>query len=451
MRYFKYFLLLTIFGLLLSCDSPNQVVNESPLVTITCSDSTLALGDTLKINLHITNLSLANGTLDFKDGNIIVFNNLKSVFDTTLTHYYKNVGSYDITASFTNGDKTITKNINVVISKSVSQITLLTNTTELNVYDTLKVTLHVSNATLLHGSLDFHDGTIISFSKLNRVCDTVLVHKFTTVGQRYIAASFTDGDTTITAGILIQISDKPFVHMKANTSNLRLGDTLKLSLHVSDPTLSDGSLDFEDGTVIYFSKLNHVLDTMITYVYSQPGEYYIKVTFNDGRNPYIGVYGVMVYRYYELSLAVGMQWRYKYHYHYDQVINGPVYIDKPGTRVWKIISFSSQDSAFTVEQAACDTVYGHDSTYTVNSSSQFTIVALYKTIQFNLPFGGSPYILPNHNSVDSYPIKVPPTVYNGNSYLICTDIVGPTAYHYDSSTKYSNTLEELTLIDFIKP
>lgn len=452
-KYSAYFLLLILFGIFNSCNSPNPVENEPPIITIYSNDSTLALGDSLKLSLEVTDLSLAQGTVDFKDGNVVAFNNLKQVLDTTIIHCYKAVGSYDVEVSFTDGEMTTTRRLRVEVANYSPLIIMSTNTTILEVDDSLNVTLHVSGSNLTNGYLDFKDGTIITFSDLNLVLDTTVVHKFTLVGLYNITASFTDGDTTATTSIAIQVKDDPpIVHLTVNKTDLRLGDTLKVFLHVSDAI--SGTLDFNDGTRIYFSNFNHDLDTMIVHIYTQPGyPYCVNATFSDGNNSNYWQISVTVSRYYELVLSVGMKWRFKHKDGFSTVIGDHIHNSTQGIHEWEIISFTNQDSIFTVKRTICDTIHASsdqgDTNYIAISSSQFTIVGLYKTITFNVPLAGSPFTVPNHSPIDSYPVKASGNTYGGD--LICIDIIGPVSYHYSSSTMYSNTFEELTMIDFIKP
>ena len=79
------------------------------------------------------------------------------------------------------------------VSNSASIVTLVPNKTTVNIGDTLKVTVHASDATLSNGSLDFKDGTIINFINVTRVFDTTSVHVSLFPGTYPVTATFSDG------------------------------------------------------------------------------------------------------------------------------------------------------------------------------------------------------------------------------------------------------------------
>ena len=57
-------LLIFIFGSIISCNSPTQPIqtnNHPPSVTITARDSTLDIGDTLHLFIHVTDATLKTG------------------------------------------------------------------------------------------------------------------------------------------------------------------------------------------------------------------------------------------------------------------------------------------------------------------------------------------------------------------------------------------------------
>jgi hypothetical protein len=208
MRLLFYFLLILFCGNVISCKSPTQSDNETPDVTITGIKTTLWVGDTLRLTLHASNSLLTSGYIDFKDSTIILFNNLKPVFDTTLIHIFTSVGSYNITTSFTNGSKTTSKQLNVIVISNPSPVVaLIANKTTLNMdlNDTLKIILHASDSTLNNGSLDFKDGTIISFSNLNHTFDTTIMHVYAQLGTYSVTAIFSDGNTSTTSSVYITV------------------------------------------------------------------------------------------------------------------------------------------------------------------------------------------------------------------------------------------------------
>jgi hypothetical protein len=93
-------LLLALCVSMISCKSPleSDQTNDPPIVTVVGNDTTISIGDTLRLTIHASDATLTSGTIDFKDSSIVILNNLKSVLDTTLIHIFTSIGSYDITA-----------------------------------------------------------------------------------------------------------------------------------------------------------------------------------------------------------------------------------------------------------------------------------------------------------------------------------------------------------------
>jgi hypothetical protein len=366
MKYLHYYILVMLCGNIISCKSPTQPdqtpVNDPPVVTITGNYSTLSLGDTLRLTLHASDLTLTSGTVDFKDSTVVVLNKLKSVLDTTLIHIYKAIGSYDVTASLSDGDKVTTKDLDIVVSNYAPVVTLVVNKTSLNI-----------------------------------------------------------------------------------------GDTLKVTLHASDATLSNGTLDFKDGSIIPFSKLNRTFDTTIAHVYSQLGTYSVAASFSDGYSATNAFASVTIQHYYILSFSVGMVWRYSYSY-WNGNKNG-YSLNQNGIHEWKIISFTAanQDTTFTVRQTRSDSVYiAFDTSYVIKDTSQFTIVVSYSSIQFNTPLSAGSFSVPNHTYITSYPIILGYNFAGGNyGYMQFEDIVGLSKSYLDYSSQAFVT-ENFTLNDFIK-
>jgi len=172
----------------------------------------------------------------------------------------------------------------------------------------------------------------------------------------------------------------PVILVTPNITALQIGDTLKISLHVSDTTLLNGLLDFGDGRAITFAQTGRHLDTIVEHIYSRLGVFSVKATFSDGELSTTDSVLITVQRYFELSLKPGTVWRFSHtvsstspatFYHYNE----------RGIYTWKIISFTvaGHDTFFNAQQTVQDSVeegddLGHfDTTYIVQDTSQFSI------------------------------------------------------------------------------
>ncbi|MFA5835214.1 MAG: hypothetical protein WDA22_17175 [Bacteroidota bacterium] len=181
----------------------------TPTLTLVPNKSTLNLfEDTLRITLHADDFSLSNGFLDFKDGTIMTFPHLSHVLDTTVEHIYSHSGAYSVAASFGDGEKVTTKNLDVTVSDPPPIVTITTDTTSLSYGDTLKIKLHAYDRTLFSGSVDFTDGTILIFSNLNRVLDTTIYHVYSHLGMYHVSSIFSDGIRSTTTSALITINPR---------------------------------------------------------------------------------------------------------------------------------------------------------------------------------------------------------------------------------------------------
>jgi hypothetical protein len=172
--------------------------------------STLSNDDTLQLTLHVADPTLKSGTVDFNDSTVVTLKDLKPVLDTMLVHFFKSTGSFDITVSFTDGDSITTKHLIIAVSDPSPKVTLVPNKTTCIVGDTLKVTLHASDATLSNGSVDFKDGTVISFFNLNCVFDTTIVHVYSYFGTYSVTATFSDGYTSTSVSVPIATTGYDF-------------------------------------------------------------------------------------------------------------------------------------------------------------------------------------------------------------------------------------------------
>lgn len=207
MKYLISFIFLILFGIFISCTSPNEsAVNESPSVTITANNSVLSIGDTLKLTLYIEDHTLKSGTVDFKDSSVIVFNNLDSVLDTTLFHVFRTVGSHSILISFSDGNSSTIKHFDVTVSNDYPELTIIPNKTTISLGDTLKLKLYAFDFTLSNGSVDFGDGNLIMFSNLNHVVDTTIEHVYNSMGTYSVSATFSDGYISKSTSVNVEVS-----------------------------------------------------------------------------------------------------------------------------------------------------------------------------------------------------------------------------------------------------
>lgn len=79
-------------------------------------DSIIATSkDTIKLRIRASDKTLKKGTIDFNDGTIITLNNLSKNIDTTITHNYKNNGSFLAIVTFDDGFQTTNKLIKIDI------------------------------------------------------------------------------------------------------------------------------------------------------------------------------------------------------------------------------------------------------------------------------------------------------------------------------------------------
>lgn len=202
-----YIIALILSVVILSCQSPDQVnqnvVDNPPVVTITGNFPNILVGDSLIVTIHATDSTLTNGKVDFKDSTVISFYNLKPELDTTIIHVYKTPGSYNITASFSDGSKNTTTQFPVVVGSNTPVITVVSNKTTVNLGEIFYVKLHVSDPTLLSGTLNFNDGTVFHFNNLNHILDTTISHVYTTSGPYTVFALFSNGYSSSTAFVMI--------------------------------------------------------------------------------------------------------------------------------------------------------------------------------------------------------------------------------------------------------
>src|ERR1051325_6158114 len=166
MRRFSRFLFFIVCANLASCTLPDQVdqavANDPPVVTLIVDRTSLQVGDPLRMALHVADPTLKSGMVDFKDGNVVGWENLNRVLDTTLLHCFKSVGSYDITGVFTDGNKKTTERLGVQVSHSSPTVTIFRNRTGLSIGDTLRLTIHAPDVTLSDGNAPFNVSPMLS-------------------------------------------------------------------------------------------------------------------------------------------------------------------------------------------------------------------------------------------------------------------------------------------------
>ena len=107
-----------------------------------------------------------------------------------------------------------------------------------------------------------------------------------------------------------------WINVTCNKDMMDLRDTLKISIHASDEDLTSGFVNYGDGTVINFSKLNKKFDTTLAHIFKtiDPDSDYIRITVGFRDNNYSGdnIYSVKSKKifitklYYSLPLSVGM-------------------------------------------------------------------------------------------------------------------------------------------------
>jgi len=229
------YIVLILFAIIISCKSPTEpiqpgqpvktVPHDPPIITITGNSAYLFVGDTLTLTIHAADSTLKSGTLDFLDSTIIVFNNLKPVLDTTIIHIFKIAGSFKVKASFSNDDTIATAYYQVKISNTWPVVTLSPNKTTITLGDTLKITLHASDAKLTAGTLDFKDGTILTFSNLYRSVDTTINHVYSQLGTFSVTAVFNNGINSTSQSVSVSV--QPVQHYYA--FSFQIGMTWRFS------------------------------------------------------------------------------------------------------------------------------------------------------------------------------------------------------------------------------
>lgn len=238
------------------------------------------------------------------------------------------------------------------------------------------------------------------------------------------------------------------VDIKINHKSFKLGDTLRLNIHINNSIYPNGMIDFKDGTKIYFYSMKPIVDTSISHIYKNTGNYNILVEFHKNEiseNKEININ--VLPRHFNLSFSTGTIWTFNYNYEYYDPPRG-YQLQQKGIHVWKIISseISTKDTIYKVQQIRNDLKNEGYTSNSVNDTLLFNIISSPSSVKINWPLysGIKEYTIPNHSSVSTYPIVVEYSEYN--------DIAGPLKYYYNWYTIHSTSIkEELTLIDFKKP
>ncbi len=336
--------------------------------------------------------------------------------------------------------------------------------------DTAWITLHVSPLPFASATiLNLGDGTSVQFKSSMRVLDTLVTHSFAREGSYQITASaVTDGDTTATSTIPLTIYDlAPRIVLTSDKAAYLPGDTVRLSVHAEDPTLTAGSIDFRDGAIINFSGLRRTFDTTLKHVYSADGSYAVQASFGDGELTGVQAIAILVHppiRSFRCDLSVGMVWRFSYReVDLDRSISGKDY-ERWGIHEWRILGLtvSGADTLYQASETRRDSVhyvawtYGGSTTidtlYAKNEDLPFTITKSPKSIFFDWP---STVI---SDSVKFMPRVVPYSTPDSvlvywrlqDWYSIFKENIGPVRSHWIDGGNNPHG-EDLSLLEFIKP
>jgi hypothetical protein len=467
-------LALIVSGMMMSCSSPDQpLVNAPPVVTLSARQLAVLLGDTLWVTIHASDETLSDVRVDFGDGNALALQTPKPVLDTTLSHRFGKSGAYTVVVTASDGRNETTKRVRASVWNTSPTVTLQPDKTVLEFGDTLRLVLHASDTSLSSGSVDFADGTILEFTHLDHRIDTTILHAYAHSGTYRITSTFHDGFDSTMSGVSITVSNTPpEVTLRVNKSTLNVGDSLIVTLHASDRTLSSGSVDFKDGTVVQFTHVHVAFDTVVTHIYTRPGTYDVTASFGDGDTVTTSLASVDLVHLFALSFPVGAVWKFAYSYYVAQFSHA-FWIYLNGTHEWTILSssVSGADTVFTVQQVRADSErfigagggsHG-DTTFFVHDTSQFTFSVSYNSMQFTWPLEEQLQlhtdVVPNHVVVSALPLRLETELrggfYNevvGSRYALYDDTVGPLRYGYTyNDNRTVARVEDFTLIGFVKP
>ncbi len=351
-------------------------------------------------------------------------------------------------------------------------VDLRSNKTNIGLGDTLQIFIHVSDPELRSGSIDFKNGRIVTFKNLSSVLDTMITHVYFAAGAYDIQGSFTDGDLTTRKAVSIFVGQPPIVDVQCNTTDIGLGDTLRIFIRVIDTDLRSGSIDFRDGSIVLLDHLRPVFDTTLTHVYSALGTYELQVSFRNAEYSSHTAVSILVRpatREFTCPISVGMTWRFKYEQRNLDNSMGRNYW-RWGLHEWSIhsMSVSNQDTLYQATVTRNDSVhsitwnplvggYYKDTSYAASDVRSFTITVSSTAILFDWPSVYIPTVMkrmprqvPFHTLDTVWVVEV---YYPGNwsnQYSIFKENVGLLYSTLDDGGNHT-WRERLTLIDFIKP
>ena len=134
MKKLYYILLIIIISAIVSCKSPNSPdsipikPNSPPEVSLIINKDTMNINDTLKVRIHASSEDLSSGNIEYGDGTIVYFSNLKKEFDTTMTHIYKTISPdldyFKVTVSIKGNNLFTVETKNVFITKHYYALSL---------------------------------------------------------------------------------------------------------------------------------------------------------------------------------------------------------------------------------------------------------------------------------------------------------------------------------------
>ncbi len=274
--------------------------------------------------------------------------------------------------------------------------------------DTAWISLHVSSPSPSTTFLDLGDSSSLQLrtgglrdGTFVLAFDTLLGHIYASNGSYRIAASVvSNGDTTATATIPVSISDlPPRIALTSDRTSYLPGETVRITLHAEDPTLTAGSVDFKDGTIVTFSRLYRKLDTTLAHVFQANGMYAVQASFTDGdltAEAYAPLSVFPITRAFQCDLSVGMVWRYLY----VQFDNDPSYGStkrRRGYHEWRILAMtvSGPDTIYQAIDARRDSLHVEgrdpysmrwvDTTYLTEENLPFNITKSPTRIFFDWP------------------------------------------------------------------
>jgi hypothetical protein len=327
---------------------------------------------------------------------------------------------------------------------------IIFNKNTLDINDTLKIKIHPAKKSLTNGTIDFGDGSIINFSNLIEGVDTIFIHSYLNFGTYNVIIKFDIENGSLEWKYKVDIIFNSDYSIILNKETLDINDTLQIKIHLAKKSLTNGTIDFGDGSIINLMNLNEGLDTTFTHSYLNLGTFYVVIKFNIKNGILEQTYKVDIKHFFSLKFPIGMKWVYQYYLSdINYMLNQFNYTK--GIHTWEVVSYSDELSEYTIRLSRIDTVYigTHDSgNTTINASDQnFTIRDLGDTLKYNMPVG---YLfalraIPNNQYLTKYPL----TLELSWSYIVCEDKIGISFYTYNPQiSRYVQEYERLTLINY---